>query len=279
MTQFKAGDKIQFDADEVHEADRIDKEEYGGTRGYAEGIIRKGGLETGGIIENPHFDTEAPFQIVLPDGRKCWAEEEWLKTPDKFQPGDVVNWVSESGRQMANGAWDGSTVVGRGTTNHYKDYYKVTHPERGYGTIHQDELVLAEKPVTEISDLMDKSFSMTFSVVPEVKNPDAPTLKELNKGIDISEYITDLTGFSPFPHQVEIMEDLVNHPAHYGGEDDVYEVIKVIEAWGLGFHLGNAVKYIPRAGVKDPDTEIQDLEKSRWYIDRRIQWLKENENV
>jgi hypothetical protein len=42
----------------------------------------------------------------------------------------------------------------------------------------------------------------------------------------------------------------VSHPAHYGG-DAPYEAIKVIEAWELGFHLGNTVKYICRAGKKD----------------------------
>ena len=48
---------------------------------------------------------------------------------------------------------------------------------------------------------------------------------------------------------------MVNHPAHYGGEDNVYEVIKVIEAWELDFHLGNTVKYISRAGKKGSDKE------------------------
>lgn len=66
------------------------------------------------------------------------------------------------------------------------------------------------------------------------------------------------------------MPDLVNHPIHYGG-DTTYEAIKVIEAWGLGFHLGNAVKYICRADKKD--NAIQNLEKARWYLDREIQRL------
>lgn len=64
------------------------------------------------------------------------------------------------------------------------------------------------------------------------------------------------------------MSDPVNHPAHYGGEDDPYEVIKVIEAWGLGFHLGNAVKYIARAGKKG--LALEDLRKAAWYILREI---------
>jgi hypothetical protein len=65
------------------------------------------------------------------------------------------------------------------------------------------------------------------------------------------------------------MEEQINHPAYYGG-DTTYETIKVIRAWGLGFCLGNAVKYISRAGRKDPKTTIQDLRKAIWYIEREI---------
>lgn len=64
--------------------------------------------------------------------------------------------------------------------------------------------------------------------------------------------------------------DAVNHPAHYGGEGSPYETIKVIEAWGLGFNLGNAVKYISRAGLKDEAKHLEDLKKARWYLDRAI---------
>lgn len=66
------------------------------------------------------------------------------------------------------------------------------------------------------------------------------------------------------------MKEHVNHPAHYGGEDNLYEAIKVIEAWNLNFHLGNAVKYISRAGKKDDKKTIEDLEKAIWYIKRHI---------
>lgn len=66
----------------------------------------------------------------------------------------------------------------------------------------------------------------------------------------------------------------VDHPSHYGGESNVYEVIKVIRAWGLNFNLGNAVKYIGRAGKKDPDKYIEDLEKAVWYINDEIKYLK-----
>jgi len=66
------------------------------------------------------------------------------------------------------------------------------------------------------------------------------------------------------------MTDNVDHPAHYGGADDPYEAIKVIEAWDLGFHLGNAVKYIARAGKKDPAKEDEDIDKAIWYLQQYL---------
>lgn len=66
----------------------------------------------------------------------------------------------------------------------------------------------------------------------------------------------------------------VNHPAYYGGADNPYEAIKVIEAWELGFCLGNTVKYISRAGKKD--NVLQDLKKARWYLDREINNLEKS---
>lgn len=68
-------------------------------------------------------------------------------------------------------------------------------------------------------------------------------------------------------------EDKVDHPSYYGG-DKTYETIKVIDAWNLDFCLGNAVKYISRAGKKDPEKTIEDLKKAIWYIEHKI-WLLE----
>jgi hypothetical protein len=76
------------------------------------------------------------------------------------------------------------------------------------------------------------------------------------------------------------MSDLVNHPNHYGGSENVYEVIKVCEAWGLDYdaYLFNVVKYVARAGKKTTDTEIQDLKKALFYLDRKIKNLENNKN-
>lgn len=67
-------------------------------------------------------------------------------------------------------------------------------------------------------------------------------------------------------------EDVVNHPAHYkaGG----IETIDFIEAKQLTYNLGNVVKYITRAGIKNKATHIEDLEKAAWYLNREIQNLK-----
>lgn len=66
----------------------------------------------------------------------------------------------------------------------------------------------------------------------------------------------------------------VNHPAHYGG-DVTYEAIKVIHAWGLSFDTGNAVKYIARAGKKDPTKTVEDLEKAIWYLRSEIALIQD----
>jgi hypothetical protein len=68
--------------------------------------------------------------------------------------------------------------------------------------------------------------------------------------------------------------EYVNHPEHYGGELNPYEVIKVIEALEMDFHLGNTFKYITRAGKKGTDKELQDLEKALWYLQRKIELVK-----
>lgn len=68
------------------------------------------------------------------------------------------------------------------------------------------------------------------------------------------------------------MTDNVNHPSHY--TSGKIEVIDFIEDQKLDMHTGNAVKYIARAGKKNPDKEIEDLEKSVWYLQRKINKLK-----
>ena len=66
-------------------------------------------------------------------------------------------------------------------------------------------------------------------------------------------------------------QNKVDHPSHYN--KGKIEVIDAIEDWDLNFSRGNAVKYVARAGLKDKDTEIEDLQKALWYIEREIKRL------
>ena len=79
-------------------------------------------------------------------------------------------------------------------------------------------------------------------------------------------------------------KEMVNHPEHYGGQDNPYEVVKVCEAWGLDkdAYIFNVVKYVARAGKKD--NELQDLRKALDYLQREIEhyeklqteWIENN---
>ena len=76
----------------------------------------------------------------------------------------------------------------------------------------------------------------------------------------------------PLLDKIEMFEkpsDPVNNPAHYteGG----IETIDYIEAKRLGYHLGNAVKYISRAGRKGTNQGLEDLKKAQWYLARAIE--------
>ena len=72
------------------------------------------------------------------------------------------------------------------------------------------------------------------------------------------------------------MSDPVHHPAHYCLANGA-EVIDLIDA--LPFCRGSAVKYIVRAGHKDPAKEIEDLRKARWMIERELRRLGYKEEV
>lgn len=100
-------------------------------------------------------------------------------------------------------------------------------------------------------------------------------MENKNMGIPCPEVKPDMPGVNP------PKTDNVNHPSHYN--DGKIEVIEYIEDKQLGFCLGNAVKYISRAGKKksgnltDKEKEIEDLKKAVFYINYRIKELEQNE--
>ena len=69
--------------------------------------------------------------------------------------------------------------------------------------------------------------------------------------------------------EIKVNEDAINHPSHYNYGK--IEVIDFIEDQNLNFNLGNAIKYICRAGRKDPNKTAEDLGKAMFYIEHEIQ--------
>ena len=68
-----------------------------------------------------------------------------------------------------------------------------------------------------------------------------------------------------------MLDETVDHPSHYNAHPSGVECIDVVEH--MNFNLGNAIKYIWRAGLKPTSSDIEDLRKACWYIDREIQRL------
>lgn len=62
-------------------------------------------------------------------------------------------------------------------------------------------------------------------------------------------------------------QEKINHPSHY--QSSKMEVIEIIEAFSLGFNLGNVTKYLLRAGKKG--NRLEDLKKAQWYLNREIE--------
>ena len=71
-----------------------------------------------------------------------------------------------------------------------------------------------------------------------------------------------------------VVPDMVNHPPHYGAHPSGVECIQVTE-W-MNFNLGNAVKYLWRADMKNG---LEDLKKAQWYLNREIARLEKSPDV
>lgn len=96
-------------------------------------------------------------------------------------------------------------------------------------------------------------------------------------GTDISKCVVDPVIIEVRdPALLSVDNDPVNKPSHY--TDGNIEVIDYILDKNFGFCLGNVVKYVSRAGKKDPSKKIEDLKKAQWYLNREIQRLEEDNN-
>lgn len=74
-------------------------------------------------------------------------------------------------------------------------------------------------------------------------------------------------------YRKKVMTDPVNHPSHYTSDPSGIECITITRH--RNFNVGNAIKYLWRAGLKDGNSDIQDLQKAVWYINDEIQRLNQ----
>jgi hypothetical protein len=163
-------------------------------------------------------------------------------------------------------------------TNHYDDYE--SYSDNSNFKIVKDEQYVDYRD--HLNKILDK------------RTYDSEVLNNINQGDITSRGMGWGAEVSPFPQYshldyVPTLEinpiidnepnkerEFVNHPDHYN--PGPYEVIKIIEHYDLGFHLGNVIKYILRAGVKNEDTYNEDLKKALWYLQRKID-NKESNNA
>lgn len=99
---------------------------------------------------------------------------------------------------------------------------------------------------------------------------------EINHAVVTPKPMWDDPGLEEVVRMAEGAHDPVNSPSHYTAYKGL-EIIDLTEQ--LNFNRGNAVKYIARAGLKDPNSEAEDLKKARWYIDREIQRIQQSAQV
>jgi len=110
-----------------------------------------------------------------------------------------------------------------------------------------------------------------YNIPPQIKiNSNEKDFIENNTSNIKFKLETDNGGNTLKIEQVE--DDVVNHPRYYC--DGNIEVIDFIIDKKLNFNRGNVIKYVSRAGKKDINKEIEDLEKARFYLNKEIEILK-----
>lgn len=146
----------------------------------------------------------------------------------------------------------------------------------------------ADNKAEKLSKKLETVFMTNGDKIKSMDNAELAKVLCQSKEFDKCNYCSYLTSDTLYCHKESCVDgikawlespteenqpaDNVNHPAHYTSGQ--IEVIDFIEDKELGFHLGNAVKYISRAGRKNPDKTIEDLRKAAWYLNRQIERLE-----
>ena len=130
-------------------------------------------------------------------------------------------------------------------------------------------------------DIDEQNFSWSENVLEKIEENDNMNTKieegnKVNesdlKDSETSKEVEEKKEVETVKCDKEVVNDPVNHPSHY--TDTKIEVMDYIEDKGFNFALGNVIKYVSRAGRKDVDKTIEDLEKASWYLNREIERIK-----
>lgn len=122
------------------------------------------------------------------------------------------------------------------------------------------------------SDDGGDSYWLVDDPVVDGKRTKYPTVNVYSKGSVADDVDEDATDEDTMEAGVP---DMVNHPPHYNSHPSGVECITVTR-W-FNFNLGNVIKYIWRAGIKDEEATLEDLKKARWYLDNEIDRREGNE--
>lgn len=134
------------------------------------------------------------------------------------------------------------------------------NPDQGYKLIRCE---VGETPIP------DNWIEITEIVNTVILNKDGLTFFRDN---GYEEYLKKGINHNVVWQREKVEVDNVNHPKHYTGHPSGIECIEITRHHD--FAIGNAIKYLWRAGLKDSNNEIQDLEKAVWYIQDKIKQLK-----
>lgn len=127
-----------------------------------------------------------------------------------------------------------------------------------------DEHYRIEHADTQLVAMIERKVAEDYC---KIKNTAPSITKRINEKHNILNGLTKTD--DALTKKLESQNDLVNHPSHY--TEGKIEVIDFIEDKKLGYHLGNACKYICRCRLKnDGRDKVQDLRKAIWYIERQI---------
>ena len=119
-------------------------------------------------------------------------------------------------------------------------------------------------------ECLDSSMKVKMSI-PSSNMRDNPTVYNLCSGCG-KRYAIEGNLITTHCSAECMFDRHVDSPSHYNHGN--IEVIDAIEDWELDFALGNVVKYVSRAGKKDPEKELEDLKKAQWYLERKIKELE-----